>query len=166
MEALRYGLTAGGLASLCSTIGWIACVRMRLKFYRYIVDLAAGKNQELDPVEVIRATVPKACYPPRQTRSRPASSERLDTFKPACDLPGPEASYPFTTRKRDEPSRFQIPGAAAAAATLPCGVTYNGFRENSRSCAGEGTQVGEEVTQNWSVCAQPPHRDAPVDRPK
>jgi hypothetical protein len=87
IEVLRYGLTAGGLASLCSTVGWIIRLRMRLDFYRHVVDVAVGMNQEFHPAEIIRATVPGPRYQSRQTQSRPTVTGSLAAFDASRAFP-------------------------------------------------------------------------------
>lgn len=58
-EALQYGATAGGLASICGVTGRIICLHMRLRFAKDIADLAVKQEQKLDPAEIIRAATTK-----------------------------------------------------------------------------------------------------------
>lgn len=55
-------VVAGAGASVCGGAVRVVCLRMRLRFCRYLIDAARDQNQPIKPAEILKALKPGSQY--------------------------------------------------------------------------------------------------------
>jgi hypothetical protein len=66
-ETWRYVLAAG-IASTVGGVVRIVCLWIRVRFARYVIDIARDQNRPIDPVEIFNAAAPRSLHDLRGVR--------------------------------------------------------------------------------------------------